>query len=66
MFYKKKINYHNVTLILVFVVCRRGNDSQKAVQKLKAYFANSDIQVKDIIGGLHAWTNKIDPSFPIY
>lgn len=47
----------------VFVVCRRGNDSQLAVQHLAA---NLGIKSRDLLGGLHAWTKKIDETFPIY
>lgn len=47
----------------VFVVCRRGNDSQLAVRYLREKL---DIKSKDIIGGLHAWTKEIDENFPIY
>ncbi|KAJ8678690.1 hypothetical protein QAD02_014477 [Eretmocerus hayati] len=50
----------------IFVICRRGNDSQKAVKILKNSISDPSIQVKDIIGGIHAWTHQIDPSFPIY
>jgi len=54
------------TSLPVYVVCRRGNDSQIAVQKLKNYFVNSQIQIKDIAGGLYAWEKTVDPDFPIY
>jgi adenylyltransferase and sulfurtransferase len=47
----------------VYVVCRRGNDSQIAVRYLQEKL---DIKSKDIIGGLHAWTKEIDENFPIY
>lgn len=47
----------------VFVVCRRGNDSQLAVRHLAE---KQDIKSKDVIGGLHAWTREIDSDFPIY
>lgn len=47
----------------VFVVCRRGNDSQLAVKYLAE---NLKIKSKDLIGGLHAWTRQIDENFPIY
>lgn len=47
----------------VFVVCRRGNDSQLAVRHLSEKL---NIKSKDLIGGLHAWTQKIDENFPIY
>ena len=61
----------------VYVVCRRGNDSQIAVQLLKDYFKKqlssggpggdaSSIVVKDIVGGLSLWTDKVDPQFPKY
>lgn len=45
-------------------MCRRGNDSQKAVIELEKKFPNRGI--KDIIGGLHAWAKEVDNSFPIY
>ncbi|XP_052178727.1 adenylyltransferase and sulfurtransferase MOCS3 [Diospyros lotus] len=47
----------------VYVVCRRGNDSQRAVQYLRNMGFNS---AKDIIGGLESWARDVDPSFPIY
>nr|AAL90043.1 AT10573p [Drosophila melanogaster] len=48
----------------IVLVCRRGNDSQIAVQHLRNRFPTHF--VRDLIGGLHAWTNSVDPSFPIY
>lgn len=48
----------------IFLVCRRGNDSQLAVERLKNLF--KELTFKDIIGGLHAWTKNIDSDFPIY
>lgn len=52
----------------VFVVCKLGNDSQKAVQLLEKISGQEieQITVKDVIGGLMAWANKIEPSFPQY
>ncbi|XP_058605742.1 adenylyltransferase and sulfurtransferase MOCS3 [Onychostoma macrolepis] len=52
----------------VFVVCKLGNDSQKAVQLLEKMSGQEIelITVKDVTGGLMAWANKIDPSFPQY
>ncbi|XP_076959694.1 adenylyltransferase and sulfurtransferase MOCS3-like [Bidens hawaiensis] len=47
----------------LYVVCRRGNDSQRAVQLLhnKGFtFA------KDIVGGLEAWARDVDQKFPTY
>ncbi|XP_033174036.1 adenylyltransferase and sulfurtransferase MOCS3 [Drosophila mauritiana] len=48
----------------VVLLCRRGNDSQIAVQHLRNRFPTHF--VRDLIGGLHAWTSNIDPNFPIY
>lgn len=54
--------------LLVFVVCKLGNDSQKAVRILEKMSGSDldNITVKDITGGLMAWANKIDPNFPQY
>lgn len=47
----------------LYVVCRRGNDSQRAVQCLhKMGFASA----RDIIGGIESWAHDVDPSFPTY
>uniref|UniRef100_A0A1A9X3N2 Adenylyltransferase and sulfurtransferase MOCS3 homolog n=1 Tax=Glossina brevipalpis TaxID=37001 RepID=A0A1A9X3N2_9MUSC len=48
----------------IFVLCRRGNDSQIAAQHMINKFPKHNI--RDISGGLHAWHYKIDPNFPIY
>ncbi|CAL8285922.1 unnamed protein product [Lota lota] len=52
----------------VYVICKQGNDSQKAVQILEKMSTSEvdDITVKDICGGLMAWSQKIDPKFPQY
>jgi len=56
----------------VFVVCKQGNDSQKAVsilkKKLRDPSAKNDIllSITDIVGGLAAWSAQIDKSFPTY
>lgn len=47
----------------VFVVCRRGNDSQLAVRYLAE---NLSVKAKDLIGGLHAYARFVDNNFPIY
>lgn len=47
----------------VYIVCRRGNDSQLAARHLKLKLRKN---IKDIVGGLHAWTKQIDSNFPIY
>jgi rhodanese-related sulfurtransferase len=48
----------------VIVICRRGNDSQLAVAHLRRQYPQ--LAVRDVIGGLHAWTRHIDPDFPVY
>jgi len=45
----------------VYVICRRGNDSQKAVQVLRSAGFNS---VYDITGGLQSWVQEVDATFP--
>ncbi|XP_069575760.1 adenylyltransferase and sulfurtransferase MOCS3 [Brachyistius frenatus] len=52
----------------VYVICKQGNDSQKAVQVLEKMSGSEldSISVKDICGGLMAWANRIDPTFPQY
>ncbi|KAM7376521.1 hypothetical protein PAMP_006249 [Pampus punctatissimus] len=52
----------------VYVICKLGNDSQKAVQVLEKMSGSEvdSIRVKDICGGLMAWAQKIDPTFPQY
>lgn len=47
----------------LYVVCRRGNDSQRAVDFLSK---NGFPGAKDIIGGLESWARDVDPTFPIY
>lgn len=47
----------------LYVVCRRGNDSQRAVQLLRN---KGFVSAKDIIGGLESWAQDVDPNFPAY
>ncbi|KAA1467390.1 hypothetical protein DENSPDRAFT_769530 [Dentipellis sp. KUC8613] len=47
-----------------YVVCRLGNDSQIAASALRE--ANPSLVVKDLIGGLQAWSRGVDSNFPIY
>ncbi|KAL6606715.1 hypothetical protein ACP70R_042368 [Stipagrostis hirtigluma subsp. patula] len=47
----------------LYVVCRRGNDSQRAVQLLRE---RGFLSAKDIIGGLQSWARDVDPDFPVY
>ncbi|QDS70616.1 hypothetical protein FKW77_000504 [Venturia effusa] len=52
----------------VYVVCRLGNDSQVAVKKLKDLGLDNGGKtwVGDISGGLRAWREQVDGSFPKY
>uniref|UniRef100_A0A8C6SPJ0 Adenylyltransferase and sulfurtransferase MOCS3 n=1 Tax=Neogobius melanostomus TaxID=47308 RepID=A0A8C6SPJ0_9GOBI len=52
----------------VFVICKLGNFSQKAVQVLEEMNGSEvdRITVKDICGGLMAWASAVDPTFPQY
>ena len=53
----------------IVVVCRRGNDSQIAVRRLKELLSdieNIDEKIKDLEGGFQAWHTDIDSSFPLY
>ncbi|XP_065221221.1 adenylyltransferase and sulfurtransferase MOCS3 [Planococcus citri] len=48
----------------IIFICRRGNDSQIAVNMLK-----SKLDIKslyDVEGGFHAWSKHIDQNFPHY
>ncbi len=46
----------------IVVVCRRGNDSQLAVDFLR----KRDIKCIDLIGGILAYADRIDPTLPKY
>lgn len=52
----------------IYILCRFGNDSQLAVQKMKAWAQSSgrDCPIRDIRGGLEAWRKDVDPKFPEY
>jgi adenylyltransferase/sulfurtransferase len=52
----------------IFVVCRRGNDSQLTVKKMKELGLDNGGQrwIGDIKGGLWAWKKSIDADFPEY
>ncbi|XP_013163518.1 PREDICTED: adenylyltransferase and sulfurtransferase MOCS3 isoform X1 [Papilio xuthus] len=51
----------------VTFICRRGNDSQIAA-KIILDKGNEDHKgkIKDLIGGLHSWSEYIDHDFPVY
>lgn len=48
----------------VYVICRLGNDSQMAVDALRN--TGRAGVVKDLVGGLRAWSLDVDSDFPIY
>lgn len=50
----------------VHVICRRGNDSQRAIHKLKTQFAERPVHFVNVRGGLHAYSEHVDSTFPIY
>jgi adenylyltransferase/sulfurtransferase len=53
----------------IVIVCRRGNDSQIAVKRLKELLSdidNIDEKLKDLVGGFQAWHTDIDSTFPLY
>jgi adenylyltransferase and sulfurtransferase len=47
-----------------YFICKLGNDSQLAVDAFRSV-AKEGV-VKDLVGGLRAWANEVDPNFPIY
>lgn len=49
-----------------YIVCRRGNNSQRAVKILKEHFKNSSLTWQDLKGGLVAWHDEVDLEFPVY
>jgi len=48
------------------VVCRLGNDSQIAVDALRSVANSEKENIRDLVGGLVAWSKTIDDQFPIY
>jgi len=48
----------------IYMICRRGNDSQEGVREVKKLLP--EVDVRDIVGGLHAWAKTVDKDFPIY
>ncbi|KAF8920113.1 hypothetical protein CPB85DRAFT_1211772 [Mucidula mucida] len=49
-----------------YVVCRLGNDSQIGADALRSVRNDPSVIVKDVVGGLHAWSKTIDGTFPVY
>ncbi len=49
-----------------YVVCRLGNDSQIAADALRGARPDPTFVIKDLVGGLRAWSRDVDPGFPVY
>lgn len=47
----------------IYVICKRGNDSVRATRKLLDFGIT---KVTNIDGGLEAWREGVDPSFPSF
>ncbi|KAF5196419.1 Adenylyltransferase and sulfurtransferase mocs3 [Thalictrum thalictroides] len=54
---------HSGSNASLYVICRRGNDSQRAVHYLHQMGFTA---ARDIVGGLESWASDIDPNFPTY
>uniref|UniRef100_A0A1I8A382 Adenylyltransferase and sulfurtransferase MOCS3 homolog n=1 Tax=Steinernema glaseri TaxID=37863 RepID=A0A1I8A382_9BILA len=50
----------------VFVICRRGNDSQRAVLDLREKLRDEKLGFRDLVGGYTSWAEEVDKTFPIY
>lgn len=48
----------------VYVLCRRGNDSQRAITRLKEQLSDLSVKFVNVRGGLHAYSKYVDSSFP--
>jgi len=57
-----------VSFVLVVTLCRRGNDSQRAVRFLETELKDlpAPITLQDVAGGLYAWARSVDSTFPVY
>ena len=63
----EEVVLQNVPFVVsVYVICRKGNDSQIAAMKLKERLARHSVEIKDIKGGLKSWSKQVDSSFPDY
>jgi adenylyltransferase/sulfurtransferase len=49
-----------------YVVCRLGNDSQIAADALRGARPDPGFVIRDLVGGLLAWSREVDPEFPVY
>lgn len=49
---------------IICIVCRLGNDSQIAADALRG--VSGQVRIVDLVGGLKAWSQDVDPNFPVY
>ncbi|XP_032950603.1 adenylyltransferase and sulfurtransferase MOCS3 [Rhinolophus ferrumequinum] len=66
---KGKQSTQDGVVLPIYVICKLGNDSQKAVKILQSVTAVQELDsltVQDVVGGLMAWAAKIDGTFPQY
>jgi len=57
---------HVSTEFETYVVCRLGNDSQIAAAAIRSARPDTTFVIKDLVGGLRAWSRDVDPGFPVY
>ena len=52
----------------LFVMCRRGNASQKAVRFIKDHLVDDNVaqDARDIVGGIETWAREVDPNVSLY
>ena len=54
----------------IYFICHHGNDSQRAIKFIKESTLlkehESYRKFKDIIGGIHVWSQLVDSSIPLY
>ncbi|KAK4689810.1 hypothetical protein P7C73_g288, partial [Tremellales sp. Uapishka_1] len=50
----------------IIIICRKGNDSQLAAAKLRSTLTSAGPKIRDVRGGLVAWSKEVDSDFPIY
>ncbi|KAJ8939449.1 hypothetical protein NQ318_023075 [Aromia moschata] len=50
----------------VYVLCRRGNDSQRAISCLRNKAFDFPVKFYNVKGGLYAYSKLVDTNFPVY
>jgi adenylyltransferase/sulfurtransferase len=56
----------------IYFLCRRGNDSLVSALALRDALEDVDPEnergwrIRDVIGGVRAWSKDVDPEFPVY